>query len=776
MNENISIFVSYSRRDVAPVTSFVESIRTRGLKVWQDISGRQSGIPYSTRWFEAIENAIHQSWGAIIVDSDNWQASRPCRTELQMIEDCEIPHVRVPVSEIEECPAEALEKVMAWIAECVDNEENYVRTDLVSKAFRYSKRKGRLSLVPRPRHLYGSINLLKRLRQLSKYVNFRFSPEESASIRTYLAHSKRSVVVRWSLIFAGLLVCAFSFNVSRLSALLRDRMTDYKYSETNDAAYISAIRRISADDPAYALYLLTDPALVDEKENEIVFKENQRYFHAQQAMLELLAESYPIEHREGSTVAQAIDEEPATASTVSVSVDYNPENGMATIEDAERGLSKTIALGDEPSCWVADESGDLVAVAVGGKVIVADLPGYTDPVTLRGNTDSVVSLRFDDDEIVASTASGDSIAWNAPFLARASNRTGRAVRLGSLAVDDADDPTAAFIADGKLVISSGGMETTIRMTAADGSPDVHASFGEHCVLSDDGTLLAVRGGGSLFVMDTATTETLLSVETSGLEPLTFSDDGTKLACADSSSNCLVEVDLQTQEARRSDGEDHSIMMAVPFNGGYLSVDALGQGHVYEENLERLDDLSIPIHQRTGMGVNGLAASESSGYAFASAYGDYKKQNLTRVDVTTGEVAYFDLETDDDMVSTTAVVLSDDESSVAFGHADGTVRIWNSETMNLVYLDRSIPEMVIDLVFSHDGQTLYALGGSGAVYELAVGSMIDAYDAENAKGTWLRYLEMGDEIIQTQKSLGLATWDAEARDKQQIALFGEEIVG
>ena len=42
------IFISYSRKDSEYVNAVTALLREAGLSVWQDISGKGSGIPFST--------------------------------------------------------------------------------------------------------------------------------------------------------------------------------------------------------------------------------------------------------------------------------------------------------------------------------------------------------------------------------------------------------------------------------------------------------------------------------------------------------------------------------------------------------------------------------------------------------------------------------------------------------------------------------------------------------------------------------------------------------
>ena len=79
------LFVSYSRKDEALVSAVVQNLRAQGFDVWQDISGKTSGIPYSTKWFAAIEEALYTSAGAVMFCSEAWRESAPCGKEQKLI-------------------------------------------------------------------------------------------------------------------------------------------------------------------------------------------------------------------------------------------------------------------------------------------------------------------------------------------------------------------------------------------------------------------------------------------------------------------------------------------------------------------------------------------------------------------------------------------------------------------------------------------------------------------------------------------------------------------
>ena len=100
------LFISYSRRDEKYVSAVAEGLRSRGIEVWQDISGKASGIPYSTKWFEVIQEALFSSAGAVIFTSDQWEKSDPCKKEFELIRALDIPYKMVGVPDEERAPAE----------------------------------------------------------------------------------------------------------------------------------------------------------------------------------------------------------------------------------------------------------------------------------------------------------------------------------------------------------------------------------------------------------------------------------------------------------------------------------------------------------------------------------------------------------------------------------------------------------------------------------------------------------------------------------------------
>ena len=59
------IFISYQRSSEAWTTELAGRLREKGIAVWQDLSGKETGIPYSVKWWEIIEQALYRADGAV---------------------------------------------------------------------------------------------------------------------------------------------------------------------------------------------------------------------------------------------------------------------------------------------------------------------------------------------------------------------------------------------------------------------------------------------------------------------------------------------------------------------------------------------------------------------------------------------------------------------------------------------------------------------------------------------------------------------------------------
>ena len=161
------LFVSYSRKDEALVTAVVQLLRSEGFDVWQDISGKTSGIPYSTKWFAAIEEALYTSAGAVTFESEAWSKSNPCKQERALIDNLSIPLFKVDFEgDADEATPETLAAQIAkWArTDVYSSEENDLRTWILSSVHASQMQKGRYTGIPHFKKRKDAKAFLERLK------------------------------------------------------------------------------------------------------------------------------------------------------------------------------------------------------------------------------------------------------------------------------------------------------------------------------------------------------------------------------------------------------------------------------------------------------------------------------------------------------------------------------------------------------------------------------------------------------------------------------------
>lgn len=200
------LFISYSRRDEKYVSAVAEGLRSRGIEVWQDISGKASGIPYSTKWFEVIQEALFSSAGAVIFTSDQWEKSDPCKKEFELIRALDIPYKMVSVAgedcsaaedagrpgEVANSPAaekrlsaeEAAEMIAEWSAQKVyGNAANMDRVWMLSMIWNQRTKYGALAGIPYFRKRKDSKEFLERLERCRAISEEKGFPERLEKCR-----------------------------------------------------------------------------------------------------------------------------------------------------------------------------------------------------------------------------------------------------------------------------------------------------------------------------------------------------------------------------------------------------------------------------------------------------------------------------------------------------------------------------------------------------------------------------------------------------------------
>ena len=408
------IFISYSRKDTEYVNSVADLLRKSGLSVWQDISGKGSGIPFSTKWFSAIEEALHTSAGAAVFASEYWQKSVPCQKEYGIINDLCIPCFKAePVNgtflPAEQCAA----AIKEWAeTEVYADRNNELRTWLLSSLSTYKNTHRLNTGIPVCKTKAEAQEFTSRLDDTEKVIQdlgFRErQPDLYREMTKFISHARR--VTLWNrirkplaLCLAGLLVLGIG-----LSVVIYNRQREDTDKHLLALQNLDTIHDVLSYDPLGALQMMAE----DENEyGEYITLLFENYAEA-------LDTNFPCGfYRASSAGAQKIASM-ALQHESEYTITLSETNGTVLVEKpAPEGIpaeSVSLRLEGKPQCYAVNDG--YLAVAAYSNVYVYDLENGRDCVALTGSFGSISDLFFDEEgRIEAVTDFGDVYVWDNPI-------------------------------------------------------------------------------------------------------------------------------------------------------------------------------------------------------------------------------------------------------------------------------------------------------------------------------------------------------------------------
>ena len=455
------LFISYSRRDEKYVSAVAEGLRSRGIEVWQDISGKASGIPYSTKWFEVIQEALFSSAGAVIFTSDQWEKSDPCKKEFELIRALDIPYkmVGVPGEEAgspaaEECLSaeEAAELIAAWSAqEVYGNAANMDRVWMLSMIWNQRTKYGALAGIPYFRKRKDSKEFLERLercRAISEEKGFperlekcrvivtddaeqesseqerseqerseqersgqqqAQKTEKSDEVERFLKKARRrtitGLIMRPLIVAVIVLLIAGSVAVNWGYSVQRDRSRQHLQALT----IMEQIRALMNSDEKQALAAMG--------REDLEFGEYVTLLY--EVYAQILSREFPAEVLAADTdEAKNISSIPEQKSADGYTVELSDTSGVARVytEVKEDGSRRMLALSvsDKPQDWAAQDG--YLALAAGKNAYVHDLQHGNAVIMLYGCDGEIEKICFDEEgRICAATDSGKVCIWENPI-------------------------------------------------------------------------------------------------------------------------------------------------------------------------------------------------------------------------------------------------------------------------------------------------------------------------------------------------------------------------
>ena len=413
------LFVSYSRKDEALVSAVVQKLRDEGFEVWQDISGKTSGIPYSTKWFAAIEEALYTSAGAVTFESSDWKKSKPCEKENALIEELALPsfHVALDGEDANASVDELVERLAAWAREEVYAPEwNSLRTWLISSVHACRRQKGRFTGIPRyKKRKEGKafLQLLETCRTALDDAGFsQKNPTLYKDMQDFLRKA-RKVTVR-NLLKKPLALAAVACILIVAVIVVESYGQQQQRSEANIEALevMEVIHDRVADDEVEALILMARDSYDFADYTPLLYE----------SYADVLSREYPADfYQAGSEQATAIAALPAQDARDGYTVELSDSLGNVTVtsnpDDENLLRTRTFHTSSAPGAYALADG--YLAVASAQQCYVIDLARGFRTVELRYCYRDIEAVRFDDlGRICAITTAGDVYVWENP-VARA---------------------------------------------------------------------------------------------------------------------------------------------------------------------------------------------------------------------------------------------------------------------------------------------------------------------------------------------------------------------
>ncbi len=730
------IFISYSRKYQNSVTALAEVLRERGLTVWQDISGKGFGIPYSLKWFEVIKEAIFTASAAVIITSPEWYKSHVCKDEWFLIEETGLFTTVIPAAEIQddEGRQNAADKIISDISK-VGEDLIQMHTWALSGAFQLLNKRSPIILLPNVADslkTFGKLTVLKESREyFEDNKTAEFKPEIRENIFRYIGLVKRRVIsdfVRKVLtrVTAATLVITIVFGLfyfARYSAVSDDT--------ARQGSVMAIAEETAKSDPISSMSLMT-------------FDGVSANTARMRLLSELAAGIYPQDFiPAGDKVGELLSGSEGHRESSRFEITDSETSSVMNITDRQTGLRRSYALPQKHTVHCFDESGTVLAAAAGEKAFVM-LPGAgSGCIELMYNHEEITDIRFGQDKVYLFTAGGNALVYDISSVKRP--KSSRSFSDGTLRCTENGD--IVVCTDGNdILLNADNTETVIHWEG--NAPDPRFT-----AVSPDGQLAAVTS-------KTESKAAVISVKEGRIvKELTFPADicgicfdpsGTKLAAVSFADAGVITADISTGSTEVSEPGKGQGFSVCPFKDGYVTADSNGNVCVFDGSLRAKDLQAVTSGFCTPS--KQLAVSEKYGFLFSANKGGGTVVGCSRTDLNNGSMNKL-VPAKNSSYSSSSVCVSPDGEYAAYGYPDGAVRVWSAKGLDMLYVNREIPEEAIGLSFDGKGE-LAALGASGTLYRLKLNGAVTECGADQRIEQGKLLEKQVKEIFERMYQLGL----------------------
>ncbi len=694
------LFVSYSRKDEAAVRRVVSALKEKGYPIWQDTSGPASGIPFSTKWFDIIEEAIYSASGAFIFDSENWRASVPCQDEYKLLQKTGNTETLMVIdtAEIDKRFEEILQEAEDFIKRIRKDPGYSCRTQVFSAAYAMKNGADPYQLVERHngirsgfRYMLLIITMFFQRDDLKDY-----DPAFFPYIDRYLKFAMGTAVRRFLGLILGL-VLAGTIGVYALSARNELHQGGFRQrSSLNDYSAIRSMQDLRYKDTVSA---------VD------VFNDTHAFVTIMDTVNSIVANAVQLQNTELPAIV-SLEENPAClrvstdGSSADFQVSFSAAAGSLYLENLQDHTRRSINTPSPVTCYAWNHDGAYLAYACGNKVFILCPSAGTPPMRLSESIYPLDTLGFyeiEGKEMIGGTVQ-DSLAviYDIPF--ENSVISSFEVSAGTLAGTSAD---AAVISDGSLYINRNNTMVQIDSIFPEKAQlqemalyrDVYLAFTYTC--SNEAHLQIYDLRQETAVHDIAVPKQMKSI--------VFSDDGSFLFGY--SENALSVISCADGTVKSTE-TDTPVLAICPYGEG-AAVYTGTEVRLIDRNLKSKRKNSYVAEQSLS-GSDFVMISSGKDIYIASGSGSrYISFDHISLEEKKYETIIFDAY--QDYAGITAVSASKDGQYVLFGYADGSVRIFQDHGQYMIYEDRPISEKMMDLQYDPDTGNLLILSASGRIF-------------------------------------------------------------
>lgn len=680
----IDHFISYAREDLQIAQQIVQRLNGEGRTTWID----EKDIPPSVPWMTEIQRAIDDSLMVIVIESSHWLASDACRIEADLADQGRVPVLRVghDYSLIDE----TLAKIATARLELHPSREAAVVAATSASIWTTAGRKKSLLSRGRP---------LRQLRTSLKQWPDAFSESATA----FIGASSRASTRRWVTGFVLGLVAPILIVSIQISNAFSTKVDQ----EITDRVVASArfAERDMQEEWNFYSGLENSPADVSDS------------YTAYYQLFRYLGERTPSEWD-------------STPSTVIGSTTASSPDGKRTAGDVEGSRVRVTGPDGAPRSFLASapitslawspDSQWIAASTTSGADVISAETGQI--ITLRGGAGSASSVIWSDDTHVAVGGSAGTGIWEVfdgdRLAALDGVRYGTAVGATLYTVDELGTLTATDTESGATTVIPLDIPEGGRPTAIDSTP-------EQVIIAYDSEQPQL----SIVNVSSGTSRNLPLGECLAVSMSVLPDGSVAyLACSQSSIN-RTRVDLIT-------GAIDSQPMQTQMSLGVRVLDDRvlwgGQhGGVFQSTLDLSPREPLTDIAGCGAAIRKFVGPSSGDQLFQIGDATGSFNCATRISIQDDDVVVNRLifEADDGHAVPDAA-MSPDGSLIAYGLADGRVRVFTTDGFIPVYFAQVMPDQVRAIAFSPDGTALIVAGATGTITSIPISfeSMSEASSA------------------------------------------------